>query len=225
MLAFDIQVRTNNKLDALSQRLVLPFVELGKVLAIRIRERVLQGIDPTGRPWSPLGRQSMGSGRGSQNGPQRRWWVAPTEPQPAGWLFKVPNDAKDFKGFAVYESYETYLRASPGNDRRDWYKTGTFWRSIAVRPQAANRVKVISSGSRKVGGQRIANRDIGYYAGRNENFGVLTYSDADRAFAVDFVSRSINEQYAMRVQQAGELQQLEKRAVSWNRRASKLLGS
>ena len=39
MLAFDIQVKNFNKLDALSQRLVLPVVEVGKQTAIAIRAR------------------------------------------------------------------------------------------------------------------------------------------------------------------------------------------
>jgi len=118
-----------------------------------------------------------------------------------------------------------HLRATPGADRRDWYKTGTFWASIAVRPQSARRVKVIATGSRKAGGKRIANRDIGVYAGRREKFRVLTYSDAERAFVVDMLGRAINEQMAIRMQQVDRLQSLTARAERHNKRASVLLGT
>ena len=227
MIAFDVQVRTNNKLGAAAQKLVMPVVEIGQRLAVMIRQRVLDGFDPTGKAWSPLGRVRVGLGRGQQDADGeklRRWWVPPTEPQPPGWLFKVPLTAQKVPGWAVYEDYQTYLRASPNGDRRDWYKTGQFWRSIGVRPQSASRVKVIATGSRKVGGKRVQNRAIGYYAGRNEDFGVLTYSDAERAFAVDLLQRSVTEQYAIRLQQVQELDRLTSRAQSLNRRTSRLLG-
>lgn len=241
MIAFDVQVRTNNKLGAVAQKLVLPVVEIGQRLAVMIRQRVLDGLDPNGKAWSPLGRQRMGTGRGQfgddtmmlagvskelrdtlGSNEKRKWWVRPTEPHPPGFLFKVTSG--DFAGWAVYESYDDYLRASPNGDRRDWYKTGEFWRSIGVRPQSASRVKVIATGSRKVGGKRVQNRAIGYYAGRNEDFGVLTYSDTERAFAVDLLQRSVTEQYAIRLQQVQELDRLTSRAQSLNRRTSRLLG-
>ena len=96
---------------------------------------------------------------------------------------------------------------------------------MAVRPQSARRVKVIATGSRKVGGKRIANRDVGVYAGRREKFRVLTYSDAERAFVVDMLGRAINEQMAIRMQQVDELQSLTARAERHNKRASVLLGT
>lgn len=229
MLAFDIRFAVNNKLDALSQRLVLPVAEIGKQIAVQIRNRVLEGLDPLNQPWTPLGRQRMGSGRGQRNADgsanyRQRWWVKPTEPQPPGYLFRVADNAKDFQGWAVYEDYQTYLRLQPNGERRDWYKTGTFWRSIAVRPQSANRVKVIATGSRKTGKKRIQNRDIGFFAGRRERFGVLTYSDAERLFAQRMVKASIDEQMATRAGQVAELGRLNSRVVAANRRASKLLG-
>lgn len=229
MLAFDIGYRVNSKLDALSQALVLPLADIAKELAVQIRARVMSGMDPEMRPWTPLGRQRMGSGRGQANADgsanyRQRWWVKPTEPQPAGYIFRVPDTARDFQGWAVYQDYETYLRLQPNGDRRDWYKTGTFWRSIAVRPQSVDRVKVIATGSRKTGKKRIANRDIGYLAGKRERFGVLTYSDAERAFAVRMAKMSIDEQMAIRVGQVAELGRLNSRVVAANRRSSKLLG-
>ena len=230
MLAFEIRVRTNNRLSAAAQRLVLPVQRIAHELAVMVRQRVLAGRDPEGNAWTPLGRQRMGTGRGSleavgTDNRKRHWWVSPTEPQPPGWLFIVPPTAKRMAGFAVYEDYATYLRATPGADRRDWYKTGTFWASVAVRPQSARRVKVIATGSRKAGGKRIANRDVGVYAGRREKFRVLTYSDAERAFVVDMLGRAINEQMAIRMQQVDELQSLTARAERHNKRASVLLGT
>lgn len=229
MLAFDIQYKVNSKLDALSQALVLPLADIAKDLAVQIRARVMSGMDPEMRAWTLLGRQRMGSGRGQRNANgstnyQQRWWVKPTEPQPAGYIFRVSDTAKDFQGWAVYQDYETYLRLQPNGGRRDWYKTGTFWRSVAVRPQSANRVKVLATGSRKTGKKRIANRDIGYFAGKHERFGVLTYSDAERAFAVRMAKMSIDEQLAIRAGQVAELGRLNSRVVAANRRSSKLLG-
>lgn len=229
MLAFDIKFAVNNKLDELSQRLVLPVVEIGQQIAVQIRNRVLGGIDPMGNAWTPLGRQRMGSGRGQLNADgsknyRQRWWVKPTEAQPAGYIFRVKDNAKDFQGWAVYDNYQTYLRLQPNGDRRDWFKSGEFWRSIAVRPQSSNRVKVISTGSRKAGKKRIQNRNIGFFAGRRERFGVLTYSDAERLFAQRMVKASIDEQMATRAGQVAELGRLNTRVVAANRRASKLLG-
>lgn len=229
MLAFEISYKVNNKLSGLEQALVPPLAEIAKELAVQIRARVMSGLDPEMRAWTPLGRQRMGSGRGQRNADgstnyQQRWWVKPTEPQPAGYIFRVSDTAKDFQGWAVYEDYETYLRLQPNGDRRDWYKTGQFWNSIAVRPQSVNRVKVIATGSRKAGKKRIQNRDIGFYAGKRERFGVLTYSNAERAFAVRMAKMSIDEKMATRLGQVAELGQLNSRVVAANKRSSKLLG-
>jgi hypothetical protein len=226
MLAFEIQVKNLNKLDALSQRLVLPLVDIAKQQLISLRARVLEGFDPTGKAWTPLGRQLRGSGRGALRGSGKRskWWVAPSEPQPAGWLFEVPLTAKKNQGFKVYRSYEEYLRLSPNNDRRDWYKTGQFWASTGVRARNARTVAISAYGSRKTGKQRVKNRDIGRYAGKHEKFGVFTYSDAERAQAVASVKASIDEQMAMRAGQVAELGRVSARLKTANRRTSKLLG-
>ncbi len=230
MLAFEIGVRTNNRLSAAAQRLVLPVQRIAQELAVMVRQRVLAGRDPEGNRWTRLGRKFRKRRKGmfkaaGVNNRDQHWWVSSNVSQPPGWLFMVPPTAKRMAGFAVYEDYETFLRASPGEDHRDWYKTGKFWASIAARPQSARRVKIISTGSRKVGGKRVANRDIGFYAGPDEKFRVLTYSDAERAFVVDMLGRAINEQMAIRMQQVDELQSLTARAERHNKRASVLLGT
>ena len=220
MLAFEIKVKNLNKLDALSQRLVMPLVEIGKTQAALLRARVLSGMDPTGKEWTRLAKR-----RGTAHSDGRGlWWVSPEEQQPAGWYFEIPMDAKKMPGFKVYRSYEDYVRLSPDSDRRDWHKTGTFWASVGVRARDARRVTISAYGSRKANGRRIRNRDIGYYAGKREKFGVFTYSDAERARAVATVKTSIDEQMAARAGEVSQIASIATRTSRASRRTSRLLG-
>jgi len=221
MLAFDIGVKTNNRLSEAAKRLVVPLQDLGKALAVQIRNRVGDGRDPEGNAFTPLG-SKRGGMFGKSPGKNREWWVSPKDPQPAGWMFIIPMTARRFGGYAVYRDYDTFLSFSDGGNRRDFYKSGQYWASIRVRPQSVNRIKVISSGSRMVNGKRIKNRDIAYFAAVNEKFGPLTYSDEERRFAVAYVKSSIDEQMAIRLGQAGQLDRLNVRASRANKRATKL---
>ena len=231
MIAFDIKYKVNNKLDALAQRMVYPLQVVAGVLSQRIKLRVLEGKDPTGRAWSPLARVRRGDGRGGLNAEDGRsaeralyWWVAPTEPQPAGYLFRVPDNAKNMAGFTVYRDYNEYVSLSPKADRRDWHKSGRFWDSMRVRPLSPMRVKVGAYGGRKVGKHTVYNRDIGYYAGKREQYGVFTVSDAEHNEALAYVKSSVDEQMARRIGIAEGFQQVNQRLAGLQRRASKVLG-
>jgi hypothetical protein len=224
MLAYDIKVKTNNKLSAAAKRFIIPLQNVAKELAILIQARVKSGLNPENRKWSNLGRKSKRSyGNSSDPEEVNRWWVNPNQPQPSGYLFKIAADAKKFANYAVYKDYETYLSLSPNGKTRDWYKSGQFWRSIAVRPQSVNKVKIISSGSRKAGnGKRIANRDIGRYVGKDEDFNVLSYSDPEREVVVNFAKEQINDELAKRLVTAGQIEKLDNRGIRANARARRL---
>jgi hypothetical protein len=230
VIGWDIKYKVNNKLDALSQRMVFPLQVVAGVLSQRIKLRVLEGKDPTGRAWSPLGRVRMGEGRGrlhdDDKGTERAlyWWVPPTEPQPNGYVFRVADSAKNMAGFAVYRDYNEYISLSPKGNRRDWYKTGKFWESMAVRPLSPMRVKVGAYGSRKIGKHTVKNRDIGYYAGKREQYGVFTVSDAEHNEALAYVKASVDEQMARRIGFAEGFQQVNQRLAGLQKRASKVLG-
>lgn|GEM_PF-2321633 len=220
MIGFEINIKHNNRLSAAAQRLVVPFAKLGQDIAQRIRLRAADGFDPENRPWTPLSTKSGGrAGRDKKN--PNWFWVRPSDPQPTGYLFKVPETARTFAGYAVYHDYATFLANSDGGNRRDFYRTGELWASLRVRPQSANRIKLIFSGSRKVGGKTIQNRRIAQLAAKNERFGVLTYSDAERQVAVDFVKASIDEQMATRLQQVSQVDKLSARAARANARVTK----
>ena len=222
MLAFEIQVKNLNKLDALSQKMVMPLVEIAKRTATLIQERVMSGLDPEERLWSPL--KGVSGIAGSAKAGSGLWWVGPDDPQPAGWYFEIPMSAKAKQGFKVYRSYSEYLELSPRKQRRDWHKSGTFWASMGVRARDARRVTISSYGSRVLQGKRVRNRDIGWYVGKNEKFGVFSYSDRERAIAVATVKDSIDEQMAARAGELAQIGSLAGRTSRASRRTSKLLG-
>jgi hypothetical protein len=230
VIGWDIKYKVNNKLDDLSQRLSMPLQAVAGVLSQRLKLRVLEGKDPTGRAWSPLGRVRMGEGRGrlhdDDKGTERAmyWWVPPTEPQPNGYVFRVADSAKNMAGFAVYRDYNDYVQRNPKGDRRDWYKTGKFWESMAVRPLSPMKVKIGSYGSRKVGKHTVKNRDIGYYAGKREKWGVFTVSNAEHNEALAYVKASVDAQLARRIGLREGFLQVNQRLAGLQRRASKVLG-
>jgi len=221
MFAFQIKVKTNNKLSEASRKLVVPLQNIAKELAMQIKQRVLTGKDPLGNDWSRLSRKSGESGD-SKTSKKDQWWVSPTDPQPAGYLFKIPPNAKSFANFVIYRNYQEFVNRSEDGNKRNWHKSGKFWDSIAVRPQSANKVKIIASGGRVINGKRIANRDIGYYAGRDEKFRVLSYSASERKFVVDFIRESIDEQMRIRMGTSNQIDNVSNRIKKANLRVKKL---
>jgi len=152
MLGYDVQLKGFNRLDELSARLIVPLRDAAVVLANAIKTRVRNGVSPTGGQWTPLGEYST-TGRGKDD--KNRWWVAPGQPQPAGYERKVQQG--QWQGWVVYENYGRYLELLPNGKRRDWDKTGRLWASLGVRAMAVNRVKISFYGSRGKGASASCN--------------------------------------------------------------------
>lgn len=216
MLGFDVQLKGFNRLDELSARLIVPLRDAAVMLANSIKTRVRNGVSPTGGRWTPLGEYST-TGRSKDD--SNRWWVAPGQPQPAGYERKV-TDGK-WQGWAVYLNYGRYLELLPNGKRRDWDKTGRLWASLGVRAMAVNRVKISFYGSRGRGNPQAS---VAYLAGRNEPVSVLQYNEPERAAFVEAIKANIDDEFAKRIGEAVEVGRRTKRAQSAQRRASRLLG-
>ena len=216
MLGFDIQLKSFDKLDELSARLILPLRDAAVTLADSIKTRVRNGVSPTGGRWTPLGEYST-TGRSKDE--KNRWWVAPKQPQPAGFERKVTSG--QWQGWAVYENYARYLELLPNGKRRDWDKTGALWRSLGVRAMAVNRVKISFYGSRGKGNPQAS---IAFLAGRNEGASVLQYNEPERQAFVEAIKDQIDDEFAKRIGQQVEAGRAARRARSAARRPSRLLG-
>lgn len=216
MLGFDIKLKSFDKLDELSQRLILPLRDAAVTLADSIRTRVRNGVSPTGGRWTPLGEYST-TGRSKDD--KNRWWVAPGQPQPAGYDRKV-TDGK-WQGWAIYENYARYLELLPNGKRRDWDKSGALWRSLGVRAMAVNRVKISFYGSRGRGNPQAS---VAYLAGRNEGASVLQYNEPERAAFLETIKDQIDEEFAKRIGQQVEAGRAARRARGAARRPSRTLG-
>lgn len=216
MLAYDVQLKSFNRLDALSARLIIPLRDAAVQLATQIKNRVRNGVSPTGGSWTPLGEYST-TGRSKDE--KNRWWVAPNQPQPAGYERKVQQG--QWQGWAVYENYQRYVELLPNGKRRDWDKSGQLWRSLGVRAMAVNRVKISFYGSRGRGNPQAS---IAYLAGRNEAASVLQYNEPERAAFVAAIKADIDDEFAKRIGEAVEVGRRTQRAQGALRRSSRLLG-
>ena len=216
MVSYDIQLKGFNKLDAASQRLILPLQTAAVQLAEAIKTRVRNGVSPTGGQWTPLGNYSTtGRSRDDNN----RWWVAPGQPQPAGFERRVSSG--QWQGWVVYENYARYLDLLPNGKRRDWDKTGRLWASLGVRAMAVNKVKISFYGSR---GRGSAQAQVAYLAGLNEPVSVLQYNEPERAAIAASIMANINEEFAKRIGEAVEAGNVARRQRLAARRSSRLLG-
>lgn len=216
MLGYDIQLKGFNQLDELSARLIVPLRDAAVVLANAIKTRVRNGVSPTGGQWTPLGEYST-TGRSKDE--KNRWWVAPGQPQPAGYERKVQQG--QWQGWVVYENYGRYLELLPNGKRRDWDKTGRLWASLGVRAMAVNRVKISFYGSRGKGNPQAS---VAYLAGRNEGASVLQYNEPERAAFVEAIKADIDDEFAKRIGEQVEAGRVARRARSAARRSSRLLG-
>lgn len=216
MLGYDIKLKGFDRLDELSARLIIPLQKAAVELANSIKTRVRNGVSPTGGMWTPLGEYST---TGRSKGEKNRWWVAPGQPQPAGYERKVTDG--QWQGWAVYENYARYLELLPNGKRRDWDKSGRLWASLGVRAMAVNRVKISFYGSRGKGNPQAS---IAYLAGRNERVSVLQYNEAERAAFVESIKADIDDEFAKRIGQQVEAGRAARRARGASRRPSRLLG-
>jgi hypothetical protein len=216
MVGFEIQQKSFNKLDAVARRLIIPLQKASTRLAERIRDRVMNGESATGQAFSSMGTYTT-TGRSQDEA--NRWWVPPTQPHPAGFLFIAGEGV--FKGWAVYENYDRYLDLQPRGRRRDWKRSGALWRSLGVRAMAVNKIKISFYGSRKKG---LAQSQVATLAGRKESTSVLQYSRQERADFTAEIRADINEEFARRIGQAVEVGRINTRLQGAGRRASRLLG-
>ncbi|MBM4073935.1 MAG: hypothetical protein FJ271_34220 [Planctomycetes bacterium] len=216
MLGFDVQLKGFNRLDEVSQRLIVPLRQAAVTLAASIRKRVQAGVSPRGGMWTPLGEYTT-TGRSKDE--KNKWWVAPNQPQPAGYMRKVQQG--QWQGWAVYENYKSYLDLLPHGRRRDWEKTGSLWRSYGVRAMGVSRVKISFYGSKGRGNAQAA---IATLAGRMEGASVLQYNEPERQAFVADIKATIDEEFAKRIGEVTEAQRLTRRARSASRRSSVLLG-
>jgi len=229
MLAYDIKLKSFDKLDELSSRLIIPLQKAAVELAKSIQDRVRKGVSPTGGTWNPLGTYTT-SGRGKRS--DARWWVAPGDPQPSGYL----NEVKDgpLKGWVCYQNYRDYIARLPARGFRTWYKTGSMWRSMGVRAMAVNKVKISFYGTKgkqygyvtanSASMRRMGQAQVANWAGRNESFSVLQYNEAERAAFVEAIKADIDEEFAKRIGQAAEAGKAARRQRLAARRSSRLLG-
>ena len=216
MVGYEITHKGFDKLDELSKKLILPLKDAATRLAERIRVRAMRGLDAKGQPFSQMGTYST---TGRSRDEAERWWIPPTQPQPAGYLFISSQGV--FKGWACYENYDRYLDLQPGARRRDWKRTGSLWKSLGVRAMAVNKVKVSFYGTRKKG---VAQAQVATLAGRKESTSVLQYSKEERDDFVAEIKANINEEFARRIGQAAELGRINSRLRGAGRRSSRLLG-
>lgn len=217
MFAFSVTTHGFNKLPEIPRALGLPLMQIGEAILRSIRIRVQRGVSPSGGMWRPIGSDF----NGRDGDPTLRWWVAPGQPAHDGWLFKI--NSGEFAGWTVYEDYVQYLRHLPGGTTRRWLKTGKFWESTGVKYINAKRIKVSSFGIRKSRSGTIANGQVGYLAGRNEQYNVFEPSAAERDAARAMAQQFLTEQIKTAIGIVAMQQDKVKRAGALNRRASKLL--
>lgn len=228
MLAFDIKLKSFDRLDALSARLIVPLRDAAVRLADRIRKRVQKGIGPEGNAWQKLGTYKT-SGR--SNDPKERWWVAPGMPTPGNFIRRV--DSGELKGWTVYENYDDYIRALPNGTIRTWSRTGAMWRSLGVRAMSVDRVKISFYGTKgrqqgyggSGGGsmRRLGQAQVAYLAGRLEGKSVLQPSEAEKRMCLDEIWAEVDEELARRIGEVAEAGRINRRVRLAERRAARTL--
>lgn len=229
MIGYEIKLKSFNRLDELSARLIMPLQEAAVQLSRRIQTRVRKGLGPMGAKWQPLGTYKT-SGR--SNDPRERWWVAPGMPTPGGFLRRV--DSGNLKGWTVYENYDTYIRALPNGTDRTWVKTGSMWRSMGVRAMSVDRVKISFYGTKgpqlsyvSAGGtsmRRAGQAQVATWAGRGERFSVLSPSEEEKRLCLEHIWSEVNEEMARRIGNVAEAGRINRRVRLAQRRAARTLG-
>lgn len=228
-MGYEIKLKSFNRLDELSARLIVPLRDAAVRLSQRIQTRVRKGIGPTGTKWQSLGTYKS-SGR--SNDPRERWWVAPGMPTPGGYLRRV--DSGNLKGWTVYENYDEYIRALPNGYDRTWTRTGSMWRSMGVRAMSVDRVKVSFYGTKgrqygyvSAGGasmRRLGQAQVASLAGRGERFSVLQPSDEEKRLCLEEIWAEVNEELAARIGDVAEAGRINRRVRLAQRRAARTLG-
>lgn len=199
MIGIDIDYRVSNKLPELSRKLSVPLRDLSRVLASRIRSRVVdEGKSSQLRQFSRLGTYRNSNGAGQR--PDWKWWVPPPKGvarqtvQPPGYLFRV--ETGEWKGYAVYRNFQDYISRLPQKMQwRRMYRTGETWASLRVRVMSRSRMKVAFYGTKKTSKNarsRVAYGQVAYLAVRQERPpNVLDYSEQDRQWFVSQIQHQL----------------------------------
>lgn len=227
MIAYGINLKSFDRLDQLSQPLIVPLRDAAVRLAQRIQTRVRKGIGPEGNPWQKLGTYKS-SGR--SNDARAKWWVAPGMPTPGNFIRRV--DSGNLKGWTIYENYDEYIRALPNGEKRTWTRTGSMWRSMGVRAMSVDEVKISFYGTKgrqqgygSGGGsmRRLGQAQVAYLAGRLERLSVLQPSDAEKRLCMEEIWAEVNEEFARRIGEAADQGRIDRRVRAAGRRASRTL--
>lgn len=198
------------------KRMALPLLKIGKHLAAAMMARVKRGQGAEG-PMRPLGADADPSS-------VTRFWLAPER---GGSNAPDENRIKDGKlaGWAVWRNYWTYIQSQGLKAPRDVEETGDFWRSVAVRANGPNRVKIAPYGThRGPSGLAVKNTSIGYLASRGEPLPLLHPSRQEIVEAARIVFAEVDGQAIEAAAIAGVGFDARRQLASVQRRASKLLG-
>jgi hypothetical protein len=132
-VAIEWRAKVVSKLPEIARQLSIPLVEIAKMIIPLMGRRVKLGVSATGR-FSAMGKNPPTGGKGL-------WWVAPGDPQPAGWLARPTSG--DWAGWAGYASYRDWLSARGIlGQPRNFDETGEMWDSLRYRVLAANNVRI-----------------------------------------------------------------------------------
>lgn len=212
----EIKVTSVSSLTAFERAFALPLMKIGIHLARVIAERGKRGMGPDG-PMRPLGADADPSSTA-------RFWL---EPARGGTRAPAENRVASgpFAGWAVWKNYAAYVAATAGRAPRDLEETGSFWRSIRVRVTSPSRVKVAPYGAHTgPSGERISNSAVGFLASRGEQKPLLHPSRQEIAEAGRIVFAEVDGQAIEAARIAGIGHQMQRKAATVQRRASKLLG-
>lgn len=186
-----VEIKANNALGEIHRNLSIPVVEIGQRLASLMLQRIWLGEAADGRHFSELGAHSKerpGNGL---------FWVAPTRPQPPGYVVKAANGP--FTGWAGYKSYKAYTEAL-GSPPRTFKLTGQMLQSMRVRPMGPGKVKIAFYGPHKkaksqpgVAAGGGANSSIAFLASRFERDPMLMPSLAEIKVARDMMREHFEE--------------------------------
>lgn len=131
-VAIQWTAKGKSRLPEIASQLAIPLVEIAKMIIPLMGRRVKLGISPSGR-FTAMGKnQPTGGGL---------WWVAPGEPQPAGWIARPTGGP--WAGWAGYTNYRDWLAARGIlGQPRNFTETGEMWDSLRYRILAANKVRI-----------------------------------------------------------------------------------
>lgn len=211
------QVVFVSSLDEFERRFSIPLFTLGQSIARSMIARISAGQGAQ-HPMAPLGAYAK-----DRDDPERRFWVAPSRPQPRGDGFVSRVESGKWAGWTLYRSYRAYADLVGHGAPRDLTETGAFLRSIKVRVLSSARVKVAPYGSHSgPSGERLSNTALGYLASRREPLPLLHPSPAEIKAAADELFRHVDGTAIEAAAVAGVIAPVRRAAAAAQRRVSQL---